>query len=178
MPDSHDSAPAAGGLLVLGPDDGPGYWQPEPANGHVTVRVAPGLVAMEHPLAMGTQTVAPGGFVREHAHDRHEEVIHVIAGRGVAVVDGVEHPMASGTTLFLGRNRRHKFVNTGSDDLTFVWVITPNGLEDFFQAIGRPRQPGEPAPDPFPRPADVLAIERRTAFAPPPQPGAAGASSK
>jgi hypothetical protein len=39
-------------------------------------------------------------------------------------------------------------------------VITPPGLEDFFKAIGRPRTPGEPAPAPFARPADVVAIER------------------
>jgi hypothetical protein len=42
-----------------------------------------------------------------------------------------------------------------------LWVITPPGLENFFEAIGRPRQPGTPAPAPFERPTDVIAIERR-----------------
>jgi hypothetical protein len=50
----------------------------------------------------------------------------------------------------------------------FVWLIVPNGLETFFRAIGRPVVAGEPDPTPFPRPADVLAIEARTVFAPPP----------
>lgn len=40
----------------------------------------------------------------------------------------------------------------------------PGGLEDFFAAIGRERKAGEPAPEPFPRPADVEAIEKRTVF--------------
>lgn len=157
-----------GDVLVLKPDEGDTWWQPVPANGHVTVRVAPDRVAMEHPLALGTQTVPPGCHVREHAHDRNEEVIHVIAGNGKAVVEGVEHAMTTGTTLFLGRNRRHMFINDGEDDLTFVWVMVPNGLETFFEAIGKVRTSGEPAPEPFARPDDVMEIERRTVFAPPP----------
>jgi hypothetical protein len=53
--------------------------------------------------------------------------------------------------------------------LKFAWVLMPGGLEDFFQAIGRPRRPGEPAPQPFARPDNVLEIERKTVFAPPPR---------
>ena len=41
----------------------------------------------------------------------------------------------------------------------------PNGLEDFFRLIGRPRTAGEPAPENFPRPENVLEIERQTVFA-------------
>jgi hypothetical protein len=59
------------------------------------------------------------------------------------------------------------FINDSDEDLTFLWLLLPNGLEDFFKAIGRPRRAGEPAPPNFPRPADVLEIERRTVFAAP-----------
>ncbi|HTN11938.1 MAG TPA: cupin domain-containing protein, partial [Acetobacteraceae bacterium] len=90
------------------------------------------------------------------------------AGGGCAMLDGVAHRMVPGTTIFLGRNRRHLFLNDGAVDLVFVWLIVPNGLETFFRAIGRPVVAGEPDPTPFPRPADVLAIEARTVFAPPP----------
>ena len=48
--------------------------------------------------------------------------------------------------------------------MTFVWYFTPGGLDAFFKEIGRPRQPGEPAPEPFPRPDNVAEIERRTVF--------------
>ena len=41
-----------------------------------------------------------------------------------------------------------------------LWVIAPPGLEDFFETIGRRREPHDPAPAPFERPADVVAIER------------------
>lgn len=163
-----DPAEQRGAVLVVQPGEAESHWQPVPANGFVDVLVAPHLVAMEHPLGLGTQTVAVGSHVREHAHDRNEEVIFVLSGAGRAVVDGANHPMVPGTAFFIGRNRRHMFVNEGPDALTFLWVIVPNGLEQFFGLIGRPRTADDPAPPPFPRPGDVLEIERRTVFAPPP----------
>jgi hypothetical protein len=57
------------------------------------------------------------------------------------------------------------FINDGTEDLHWVWLIVPNGLEDFFRLIGRPRSAGEPAPENFPRPENVLEIERQTVFA-------------
>jgi len=48
--------------------------------------------------------------------------------------------------------------------LKMLWVLMPGGLEDFFEAIGRPRRPGEPAPEPFPRPENVEEIECATVF--------------
>ncbi|WP_306223829.1 cupin domain-containing protein [Bosea beijingensis] len=154
-----------GATMVLSPREGDNHWQPEPANGYISVRVAPKLIDMEHPIGLGTQTLPPGGFVREHAHDQNEEVLHFISGTGTAIVDGVEHAITPGTTIFVGKNRRHKFINTGSVELHWMWLIVPNGLEDFFEAIGRRKVEGGEDPTPFPRPENVLEIERRTVFA-------------
>src|SRR5271167_1449168 len=96
-----------GDLLVLQPEEGESFWQPVPANGHVEVRVSPARVKMATPFGFGRQTVAPGCYIREHSHDRNEELIHCIAGHGRAVLDGADHPIVVGTTLFLGRNRVH-----------------------------------------------------------------------
>jgi quercetin dioxygenase-like cupin family protein len=161
----------AGEVLVVAPSGGENYWQPVPANGHVSVRIAPHLVAMNKPFSLGTQTVPPGCYVREHAHPEHDEVLHFISGRGKAVIDGEEHRLEPGTTIFIGKQRRHMFINDGSVDMHWLWLIAPNGLETFFREIGRPKGAGEPAPEPFARPANVLEIERRTAFAPPPPGG-------
>jgi hypothetical protein len=81
------------------------------------------------------------------------------------VVNGVEHPIQPGTTVYVGPWNKHTFINDGDVDLKMMWVLTPGGLEDFFQAIGRPRTAGEPAPEPFPRPENVEEIERQTVFA-------------
>ncbi len=162
--DGNVRTEARGDLLVVQPGEAPSYWQPVPANGHVSVLLAPDLVQMAQPFGLGTQTMPPGCHVREHLHDRNDEVIVVLSGSGEAVLDTGTHPMVPGTTLFLGRNRRHKLCNTGTEDMTLLWLIMPGGLEDFFAAIGRKRTAGEPAPEPFARPADVQAIERRTVF--------------
>jgi quercetin dioxygenase-like cupin family protein len=160
-----------GEILVVAPGDGDNYWQPVPANGHISVRVAPHRVAMQSPFALGTQTVPPGCYVREHLHPHHDEVLHFISGKGKAVIEGAEHRLEPGATIFIGKNRRHMFINDGTVDMHWLWLIQPNGLEDFFREVGRPKLPGEPAPEPFARPADVAEIERRTAFAPLPDAG-------
>ena len=166
-----DNKPEQGDVRIVAPDAGDNYWQPVPANGHISVRIAPHQVAMQSPFALGTQTVPPGCYVREHLHPHHDEVLHFMSGQGKAVIEGEEHRLTPGTTIFIGRNRRHMFINDGTADMQWLWFIQPNGLEDFFREVGRPKLPEEPAPEPFARPANVLEIERRTAFAPLPDGG-------
>jgi hypothetical protein len=72
-----------------------------------------------------------------------------------------------GTTVYAAPSVRHKIINDGPDELKMTWTYLPPGLDDFFAAIGRPREPGEPAPEPFARPADVHAIEARTGYGAP-----------
>ena len=112
-----------GEILVVQPGEGESYWQPVPANGHITIKVAPRNVRMENKFGLGTQTVAPGSYIREHAHDRNEELIYCLSGRGRAVIDGVDHPMQQGTTIFLGRNRMHMFVNESAEDSGWMALI-------------------------------------------------------
>ncbi len=153
-----------GPAIVLQPDDGESYWQPEPANGYASVKISPRNTPGEM-FSMGVQVVAPGGRIREHAHDRHEELTFFWQGRGKAIVDGVEHDIVPGTTIYVGRWVKHCFINDGDVELKSVWVILPPGLEDFFQAIGRHRAAGDPAPAAFPRPDEVGQIEADTVFA-------------
>ena len=154
-----DNDQIRGRAVVVQPGDGPSYWQPVPANGHADPALFPARTGFET-LAMGYQTIAPRSRVREHSHGDQVELQICFRGRGRVVVDGVSHPLQPGTACFLGPDVKHEIINEGADDLVMLWVITPPGLEDFFRAIGRPRRPGEPAPVPFARPADVVAIER------------------
>lgn len=115
MPDSEE----LGEILVVATDDWQEHWQPVPANGFASVHLSPARVRMDHPLGLGTQTVPPGCYVREHTHAGNEEVIHVLAGGGTARLDGVAHPLRTGVTIFIGKGRRHMFINDGDTDLTF-----------------------------------------------------------
>ena len=155
-----------GSKFVLQPDEGTSYWQPKPANGYATVKVSPDNCTSNQ-VTMGLQVVAPGGHVREHWHSRNEEILFCYEGRGTILVDGEPHAFMPGTTAFLGRWVKHKIVNDGPDVLKFSWTFLPPGLDQFFAGIGRPRRAGEPAPAPFDRPQDTLAVENRTGFGPP-----------
>jgi len=145
--------------VVVQPDHGASYGQPVPANGHADPKLIPATTGFEA-LAMGYQTIAPGCRVREHSHGDQIELQICFRGRGRVMVDGVSHPLTPGTACFLGYDVKHEILNDSTEDLVMMWVITPPGLEDFFKAIGRPRQPGDPAPAPFARPTDVVAVER------------------
>lgn len=151
--------------LVLQPEDGSSFWQPEPANGHVTVKLTPEI--WDGPFSMGLQMVGPLSYIRQHSHDQHREVVFVWGGDGTVVVEGKEHPMVPGTLIALPPHIEHLFRNnSATEDLKLVWIICPYGLEDFFASVGRPRIPGDPRPPNFPRPENVLEIEARTVFKP------------
>ena len=149
-----------GRAIVVQPGEGPSYWQPVPANGHADPALVPGRTGFDA-LSLGFQSVAPGGRIREHSHGEQVELQICFRGRGRVIVDGAAHPLVPGTACFLGYDVKHEIVNEGDEDLVMLWVVTPPGLEKFFEVIGRPRWTGETAPAPFERPADVAAIERR-----------------
>jgi quercetin dioxygenase-like cupin family protein len=150
-----------GRAVVMQPEDGPSYWQPVPANGHADPKLYPARTGFAG-HSMGFQTIAPGSRVREHSHGDQVELQICFRGKGRVVVDGQTHPLVPGTACFLGYDVKHELINESTqDDLVMLWVITPPGLETFFEAIGRPRELGAPAPAPFERPTDVIAIERR-----------------
>jgi len=153
-----------GDAKIFQSEDAQSYWQPVPANGFVRCILNSKTVDSDNAFSMGTQTVAPGCYVREHTHDRHEEVVHVVSGDAIVKLDGEESAVQPGATVFIGTDRKHSFINPGNEPMTFVWFLMPGGLEEFFEAIGRERLPDQPAPEPFPRPANVAEIERQTVF--------------
>jgi len=155
-----------GSGIVLQPEEGQSYWQPIWANGYSIIKLSPKHGGPDN-LAMGIQVIAPGGYVREHSHAPNQEILFCFAGKGTIIVDGVSQPFVPGTTVYAAPGVRHKIVNDGPDELKMTWIYLPPGLDDFFAAIGRPREPGEPAPEPFARPADVHAIEARTGYGAP-----------
>jgi mannose-6-phosphate isomerase-like protein (cupin superfamily) len=148
-----------GHAVVVQPGDGPSYWQPVPANGHADPALYPAVTRFDG-LSMGFQTIAPGGRIRDHSHGDQVELQICFRGRGRVLVNGASHPLQPGTACFLGYDVRHEILNESDEQLVMLWIVSPPGLEHFFRAIGRPRHPGEAAPTPFARPADVVAIER------------------
>lgn len=55
-------------------------------------------------------------------------------------------------------NHQHHFINRRSEPLTILSFLIPGSPDRFFAEIGRPRQPGDPELDSFPRPGNVAGI--------------------
>lgn len=155
-----DTTQSHGRAIVMQPGEGNSFWQPIPANGHADPKLVPGDTGFDG-LSMGFQTIAPNSRVREHSHADQIELQICFRGTGRVVVDDVSHNIVPGTSCFLGFDVRHEIINESDDEeLVMMWVISPAGLEEFFDSIGRPRKPGEGPPEPFARPENVVAIER------------------
>lgn len=149
---------------VQAPDGGEWHWQPVPANGFIRNIFSARDFGSKYNYSIGTQTVDPGCFIREHIHGGNEELIFVLSGRAILRLNDTDYELTPGSAVFLEMGMKHKFTNPGPDPYTFLWIFVPGGLDDFFREIGRPRLPGTPAPKPFPRPANVAEIEARTVF--------------
>ena len=142
-----------GHSVVIQPDEGTSIWQPLPANGHADPKLIPEFTQFEG-FSMGFQTIAPHCHVLEHAHDVKIELLIGFQGEGRVVVDGVDHPFLPGTCCFLGYDVKHKIINDSDEDFVMMWLMAPAGLEKFFGTIGRPRERGSAAPEPFERGED------------------------
>ncbi len=156
-----------GAAFVSGPDDGTAYWQPLPSTGYTVAKLTPANSPINH-LSAGIQVVEPGCHVRNHAHRCNDELLFVYEGTGSCLIDGKTHALAPGALIAVGRYVEHIVRNDGKTPMKIFWVMTPPGLEDWFAAIGKPRNPGDPAPAPFARPDSdtVAAIHKRVNFVP------------
>lgn len=154
--------------FVLGPDNGDSYWQPEPANGYATVKLSP-FNLPSNQFSAGIQVVDPGCELRQHAHQRNEELLFIWEGHGTAIVDGERFPVEPGSIVYAGRWVKHGMVNEGDEQLKFLWVIFPPGLETVISVLGPSRQPGEARPSEIERPANVKEVLANAWFARPDQ---------
>jgi len=152
-----------GNVIALGPEDGESFWQPQPSTGYVINKINPYNSPYDG-FSTGLQVLEPGAHIRRHAHERAHELLFCYRGRGIAEVDGASYEIEPETMLLIGRGLQHKVTNTSTEQMRLLWLISPPGLEDWFRAIGRPRQPGEPLPPPFPRPDNVEAIQAQQRF--------------
>src|SRR3954463_9047182 len=81
-----------------------------------------------------------------HAHEREDEISHVLAGRlGVQIGDEVLEAVP-GDTVFKPRGVPHAFWNAGEETVRFLELITPAGFEAYFTEL-EPLLDGPGAPD-------------------------------
>jgi quercetin dioxygenase-like cupin family protein len=97
-------------------------------------------------LALVEASVPPGSGPPPHVHDNSDEAYYVLAGQ-VEVLDQDDTlRVGAGDFVFIPRGTLHRFRNVGADAARLLFMFTPAGFERLFFEVGRPAQPGEPAP--------------------------------
>jgi mannose-6-phosphate isomerase-like protein (cupin superfamily) len=71
-----------------------------------------------------------------HLHTREDESFICLAGRLEVTLGGEEFVLNHGDYLFLPRNVVHTFRNPYDDEARVVSVVSPAGLEAYYQALG------------------------------------------
>jgi quercetin dioxygenase-like cupin family protein len=84
-------------------------------------------------LFMAEVSVPPGGGTPPHIHHREEEMFYLQRGTLTIQVGGKALNATPGDFVCLPRGIAHCFQNTGNVDAKFLLVVTPAGLEKFFE---------------------------------------------
>ena len=70
--------------------------------------------------------ITPGGYTPKHRHD-WEHVNHVISGKGVLMIDGVEQNINEKDYAFVPPNIEHQFSNPFDEDFEFICIVPNRG---------------------------------------------------
>ena len=80
-------------------------------------------------LVTGVAELEQGGFLALHRHEQ-AETYYVVAGEGVVTLDGAEHPVRSGSSVFLPGSAEHGIRNTGTQKLRFFYALAADDFTD------------------------------------------------
>ncbi|KXK27542.1 MAG: hypothetical protein UZ01_03066 [Candidatus Brocadia sinica] len=69
--------------------------------------------------------IRENGELRPHYHKRHDEVIYVKKGSGIATLNGTRYLIKPGSILQIPGKTMHKFLNTGGEQFVAVSIISP-----------------------------------------------------
>jgi mannose-6-phosphate isomerase-like protein (cupin superfamily) len=77
-------------------------------------------------LLVGLNAFEPGQEHKLHAHAGMDKVYHVLAGRGVFLLDGRAEPMDAGMMLIAPEGMPHGIRNTGDERLLVLAILAPS----------------------------------------------------
>lgn len=103
--------------------------------GNISIKI--GSATGSDNLGMGTQQVMRGTGIPVHRHLRMSEAFFVLEGSGTVTLNDVAHPFEKGTSIFIPNLTWHGFSNP-DQELLFLWVVSPAGLDGFFRETCSP----------------------------------------
>jgi len=86
-------------------------------------------------LAALEVTIPPGTLVKPHNHSREDEFTVVLDGTVMARVGDQVVEAGAGASLVKPRGTPHAMWNTGPEPARVLEVLSPGGLEDYFEEL-------------------------------------------
>jgi mannose-6-phosphate isomerase-like protein (cupin superfamily) len=111
-----------------------------PAAGGVTILVDPSNTG-ETSFCVLTQSLDPGAMVPPHHHERAEQVLFVMSGRGAITLGDHEVEAISGAAVHVPKGTVHSITNTGDEPLTILEATSPPGFQEIFREMHRVGEP-------------------------------------
>jgi quercetin dioxygenase-like cupin family protein len=82
---------------------------------------------------LGIATLRCGETLEPHRHSE-PETYYTLAGRGIVTIDGVPHPVAPGTAIYIPGDAEHGIRNDYDEELQILYVFA---VSDFNQVVYR-----------------------------------------
>lgn len=80
-------------------------------------------------LVTGVAEIPTGGFLALHRHEQ-PETYYVLSGTGTVTLDGREHPVRAGTTVFVPGDAEHGVRNDADETLQFFYALAADRFTD------------------------------------------------
>ena len=87
-------------------------------------------------ITTGLTSFPPGKEVPVHKHNCDEQVT-LIEGNAVVEIDGERTPVKVMDTTYIKAGTWHRFLNTGEDRMTILWVYDTDDVTRTFQNTGK-----------------------------------------
>jgi mannose-6-phosphate isomerase-like protein (cupin superfamily) len=74
-------------------------------------------------MQLVVMALQPGEDIGSETHDDVDQFIRVEAGRGKAILDGIEHDLADGSAVVIPAGTTHNIVNTSASEPLKLYTI-------------------------------------------------------
>ncbi len=86
-------------------------------------------------ISMGVSFFAPHAHAPGHIHEKEEEVIYIVAGRGRMHVGNSFEKIRPGTAVYIPAGMEHSVENTGDEPIKLVYAFSPPVIAGTYEDI-------------------------------------------
>lgn len=70
-------------------------------------------------------SIPAGGEIGEETHDREDQILFFVKGKGEAILNGQSKPIEKGDAVFVPHGTLHNIKNVGDEDLKLYTTYSP-----------------------------------------------------